>query len=204
MLSQVVPLPGSHYRTTNFTGTIAAGAGANSEIWQFRWTAAAPLLCAVQKIFITSLQALTGFTAGFFSLEARIARAWSAAGTGGGTVTLTTNNQKMRTAHATSQVGEIRVSTTAALGAGTKTLDANPINTISGNLPTTANIQVIPATITQGGGVGVPLYEYDPSSGESPLVFAAQEGVVVRGTVPATGTWAVGVRVHWAEASVQI
>ena len=52
--------------------------------------------------------------------------AWTAAGTGGTAVTLSAGN-KMRTSMGSSLVasGDMRIATTAALGAGTKTLESN-------------------------------------------------------------------------------
>jgi len=44
------------------------------------------------------------------------------------------------------------------------------------------------------------LFHANPG-GESPLVFAQNEGFVVRATVPATGTWQFGVTVAWTEVT---
>lgn len=183
-----------HFAVAAVTGTMAAGIAGNSEIFQFRWTSSA-LLALIQEVRIDAMNSLgTGFTAGVGTFHLTAARGWSAAGTGGGAMTLTGNNNKLRTAMAGTAVGEIRVATTAALGAGTKTLDGNSL------AYTKATISASTNTVFLGGTMGpVRLWGPDVGSGEHPLVLTTNEGFVVRGTVPATGTWEIAIGVRWAE-----
>ena len=188
------------------TGTVAAGAGALSEIFQFRWTSttARAVIHLVELEQFASLG--TGFTAGSFLFNLTTARAWTAAGTGGTTVTITGNNMKHRTSTATTGVQEIRVATTAALGAGTKTLDAAPKRSVFGKVNNVASTQFIPATGLVGGGRGAVLFAASEADAGVPLILnpgaSSGEGVVVRATVPATGTWEASVRITWSEETV--
>lgn len=196
------------YSVSVTTGTVGAGAGALSEIFQFRWssTTKRALIHLVELEQFASLG--TGFTAGSFLFNLTVARSWSAAGTGGNTVTITGNNQKMRTTDATTAVQEIRYSSTAALGAGTKTLDSAPIASTFGKANNVANTQFIPASAAGliGGGRGVVLFNAAETDGGQPVVLTctaagAETGIVVRATVPATGTWEASVKVRWSEVT---
>jgi len=179
------------YRMSLLSGTMAAGLAANAEIFQFRW-ADATRLCVVSAITFDGLSgSATAFAAGFGKVDAVIARSWTADGSGGSAATLTTNNQKRRTSMGTTLLGAARIASTAALTAGTKTLDAQAIGQYSAAIGTTTSTQWIPQTqlFHQVGGV------------ESPLILAQNEGLVLRATVPATGTWQFGVTVCWTEVA---
>lgn len=130
-------------------------------------------------------------------LVAKIARSWTADGTGGTAATLTGNNQKLRTGHTTSEVVSARMATTGALGAGTKTFDSQNCGGVTGGIyfdlaaGDAANV-LIPQTNLLGefaGGMGFP------------LILANQEGFsVLSGVVlPATMTWNLVVNVLWSE-----
>ncbi len=180
------------------TGAIGAGASANSEIVQFRWTDASKL-CVVHSIVLTGMRATTAFAAGAIDLEARVARGWSADGSGGGTATLTGENNALRTSFATAVVGAVRTATTAALTAGTKTLDANPLGQILTH--SSAGWQSATPII---GQIFLPkneLFKPDVAANETPLILAQNEGFVVRATVPATGVWNLGVQISWSEVT---
>lgn len=187
---------GGHYRTAVATGDIAAGAGAAAEFVQFRWTSAT-LLAAILDVEITGMRATTAFAAGVIDITATIARSFTVAGTGGGVATITTNNAKARTSMATTGLGELRTSTTAALGAGTKTLDAQPI----GNIITHSSAGPNAATPIIGS-IYLPrtkIVDPDLGDGAHPLLLAQNEGLIIRATVPATGVWNLGCQITWAE-----
>src|SRR5574341_2604196 len=115
-----------HYSISTATGAIAAGVGSDSEVFQFRWTSTTNI-ALVTSLRLTGMRATTAFAAGAIDISVTKAHTWTAAGTGGGTATLTGENQKLRTGPmGTTTVGEIRTATTAALGAGTKTFDSQP------------------------------------------------------------------------------
>ena len=90
--------------------------------------------------------------------------------------------------------GDIRIATTAALGAGTKTLESNSMASIVAPGPITASLNgqiIAPGTV---------LFEPDQGDGEHPLLLAQNEGFVIRSVaVPATGTWRFSVYMVWTE-----
>lgn len=170
------------------TGTMGAGLAADSEIFQFRWTDATRL-AVVYRVVCEGAGGITGFTAGFTKMQAFIARSFTVAGTGGSTATITGNNQKLRTSMGTTLLGEARIATTAALTAGTKTLDVQGIGAVVGSTTATAGAVLLPyAALFDANTMLV-----------QPIVLAQNEGVIVRATAPATGTWTGGVSITWAE-----
>lgn len=191
---------GRTYQVTALTGTMAANAGAASEILQFRWLSTAPVAkrCRLLNVSITAIGLGTAFAAGAVEFDMKVARAWSAPGTGGATLTLSGNNAKYRTSQLTSYLstglptpGEIRVSTTAPLGAGTKTFDAQNYASLLSVVGTVAFTNLISTTTP-------PLYSIlQPQI--PPLVFADQEGFSILATVPATGTWQACIVITWSE-----
>lgn len=186
-----------HYRLAMTSGTMAAGLGANSEIFQFRWTDATRL-ALVYNIAISAGLNVAATAAALASFRSTIARAFSAAGTGGTAATITGNNQKLRTSMGTTLLGEARCATTAALGAGTKTLDSQDIGVVAFGIGTGA------LTVSPGMSL-IPLTRLLDADGEGqhPLVLAQNEGVIVRSgaAMPATMTWHFAVYVIWAEVA---
>jgi len=187
-----------HYAVSVQTGAIAAGAAANAEVFQLRWSDASRL-CVVTKIIVTGMRATTAFAAGAIDIKATVARTWTASGSGGTALTLTGEQAQLRTSFGTSLMGDMRIATTAALGAGTKTLDTQDLGTI-----TTHSSGGWSAATPIVGQIYLPdnvLWKPDTGAGEHPLVLAQNEGVVVRATVPATGVWNIGVTVQWSEVT---
>lgn len=185
-----------HYRLSMASGTIAAALAANGELFHFRWTDATRL-AVVHKVLISAGANVAATAAGLVALEAVIARSWSAAGTGGTAATITGNNQKTRTSMGTTLLGEARCASTAALGAGTKTLDSQGVGNVAigigtGALTTTPVLTLIPKT---------DLLEMDANE-PHPVVLAQNEGLVIKNGAtawPATLTWNIGVTIVWAE-----
>lgn len=186
-----------HYRLSMATGTIAAALAANAELFQFRWTDATRL-AVIYKILISAGANVAASAAALIALEASIARGWSAAGTGGATATLTSNNQKNRTSFGSTLLGEARIATTGALGAGTKTIDAQGLGNVAfgigtGAITTSVALNLIPKT---------DLLEIDDGGSYHPIVLAQNEGFVIENganAFPAGLTWQLGVTVVWAE-----
>jgi hypothetical protein len=170
---------------------MAAGLAANSEILQFRWSDATRLCVVTSVIFDGLSGSATAFAAGFGKIDMMVARSWTADGSGGTAATITGNNQKQRTSMGSTLLGASRIASTAALTAGTKTLDAQAVGQYSAAFGTATSTQWVPT---------FDLFHIDPG-GESPLVLAQNEGFVVRATVPATGTWQFGVTVCWTEVT---
>jgi hypothetical protein len=195
------PLPvgtGGAFRLSMQSGTMAVSLGANSEIFQFRFVTAASRVCLVHGVAISAGPNVAASAAILAAVRMTLARAWTAAGSGGTRATLTTNNQKLRTIHATSEVNDIGISTTGALTAGTKTLDSQDVGSIAfgigtGAITTQVGLQWIPKTNLFGEFLGGLSF---------PLVLANQEGFVIRtgaNAFPAGATWTFGVDVAWSE-----
>lgn len=177
-----------HFAVSAVSGTMAAALAANAEIAQFRFTHATNL-CVVRRVRIWA-GSVVGFTAGFFRFELIAARGWTADGSGGAASTLTGNNNKLRTAMTTVSGAALRCATTAALGAGTKTLDAQGLASVGGSVTATAGDRLISPSVDIFDADDGPMH---------PLVLANQEGFAIRATVPATGTWTFGVDVSFHE-----
>lgn len=80
---------------------------------------------------------------------------------------------------------------TAALTGGTWTLDTDPIGQFSFTIGTGVSVQYVNQVPILGEDVGP----------EHPFVAAQNEGVNLRATVPATGTWQFGITASWAEVT---
>ena len=133
------------YRLSLLSGTMAAGLAANSEVFQFRWSDASRF-CVVTSVLWDGLSgSATAFTAGFSKVDMMIARSWTADGSGGSAATISGNNQKMRTGPmGASLLGAARISSTAALTAGTKSLDTQAIAQYSAAIGTGTSVQHMP------------------------------------------------------------
>lgn len=190
-----------HYKWGGFTGILPAALTGNSEIFQFRWSHATNL-CVVTKVRISACVSTTFFAAGVpVQIDLIKSSGWSAQGTGGSSPTIAATG-KARNSMASSSManGDLRIATTAALGAGTKTLEAMSMAAIVAPGPITASLNgqiIAPGTV---------LWEPDLGDGEHPLVLgglgggANSEGFSIRSVaVPATGTWQAAIYVQWAE-----
>lgn len=175
------------YKAGSASGIMAAGLAGAAPIYSFRGPATG--LALIRRVTFEAGVLGTAFTAGSGLFTLFAARGFSASDTGGGALTLTTNNAKLRTAFGTTGVQDIRCSATATLSAGTRTLDAAPL----------ANL-IVPFPATTVSTILVPLRSLLMAPpGEWPLVLAANEGFVIQATVPATGTWSFSVNVEWDE-----
>lgn len=178
------------YRKSQTSGTIAAGLSAASLVYAFQWAPTPTGALCVPRRIALSAGCVTGFAAGFVNLQAFVARAYTVVeGTGGTAGTKTGNNSKLRTTYGTTLGVSTYISTTAAISGGTSTLDTDPFAVWSGSVTTTGGAPIMPAPVE--------IYRVQP--GDQPLVFANQEGFVIKATVPGTGTWQLGVDVAWDE-----
>lgn len=191
---------GGAYRLSMTSGTIAASLAANSELFQFRYVTAASRVCLVYGISVSAAAIVApavGTTVVNMQLRATLARAWTVAGSGGTRATMSGNNQKLRTSHATSEVNDIGMATTAALTVGTKTLDAQDLGSVTSG--TYFDLAASDVDLTLVKPVNL-LGEFVGSMGW-PAVLANQEGFVVRSglVMPATLTWNMTCSVLWSE-----
>jgi hypothetical protein len=186
-----------HYNWGGFSGILPAALAANSEIFQFRW-ADATRLAVIHAIKISACVSTTFFAAGVpVQIDLIKSTAWTVAGTlGTGITPAATLKTRTSMGSALLAAGDMRISTTAALGAGTKTLEANSLRSIVAPGPITASLngQIIPP--------GTYIFNADPESGEHPIVLVQNEGLSIRSVaVPATGTWQVAIDIRWAEVT---
>lgn len=183
-----------HYKYGGFTGVLPAALGANSEVFQFRWTHATNL-AVIANVWISASVSTTAFIAGVpVQVDLVKATSWSAAGTGGTGITPAAL-LKSRTSMGSTLVatGDMRIATTAALGAGTKTLEGVSMSAITGQPGTTIGTFIPP---------GTDLLALSMGDGIHPLVLAQNEGFVIRSVaVPGTGTWQMSIAVRWAEVA---
>lgn len=170
----------------NGTSVMAAGLSANSPVFSFRWGNSN--LCVLNSIRV-SMSTTVAFAAGRIALQSFFARSFSASDTNGTAVTLTGNNTKKRTSFGTALLTDARISATATLAAGTRTLDTQPFGELLSE-SVVANANSI--------FVQQPMYVRDTSD-QYPLTFAQNEGFVIQAAVPATGTWFFAVTVDWLE-----
>jgi hypothetical protein len=199
---RVTPRPVDHgalgaYCYGGFTGVLPAALAANSEIFQFRW-ADATRICVVRKVRISACVSTTFFAAGVpVQIDLVKSTGWTVAGTLG-TAISPAALMKRRTSMGSSLVasGDMRIATTAALGAGTKTLETLALSAVVAAGPITASLngEIIPP--------GTILWQAEVGDGEHPLCLVQNEGFSIRSVaVPATGTWTAGITVDWAEVT---
>ena len=186
------------------TSGLVTGLNAGDAIFSLRWAPTLPtsnprqLTSFVLQRMRVKWRAITDFTTGQEAgLDIFVARGFTASDTGGTAATLTGNNAKKRTSFPTTLVTDMRISTTGALGAGTRTLDAQPIaSSVSSDL---ANAATVPK-----GAFDVEVLDQDQDRFPfvlGPAGAGAQEGFVVTNRVAmgAGGTARVTVELDWLE-----
>ena len=166
------------------------GLAAGAAIFSFRNLSGNPVLVRRLGVgFVTT----TAFTAAqMLSFGLVVARSFTASDTGGTAIALTGSNAKHRTTLATPTSLDCRISTTAALGAGTRVLDANAIGVQAG-WSGAAGVTIVPALSN--------LLSHD--TGDYPVVLAQNEGLIIS-NLTAMGAAGVGiatVAIEFAEAS---
>jgi hypothetical protein len=196
------------YMVNGRTSTYA-GLSAGTPLFSFRW-ADATRLAVIMRVRVMVATTVTSTTnSGQVERELIVARAFTASDTGGTAVTLTGNNQKMRTSQGTSLVTDMRFGTT--ITAGTRTLDANPIASAVAWLGpnfTGVDIGGAGSSATAAGWVCVGGNWIDllnATNGQTyPLVLAQNEGFIVRvgkDTMPTGFTQQTYLEVDWSEVN---
>jgi hypothetical protein len=173
------------YSVGGVSGTIAAGAAANSEVFTFRWTNAAST-CQVQRVTFSAQCAGTAFAAGLCSFSMKVARSWTVDGAGGTALT----PSRRRASMPSSVLTRTAIASTGAMAAGTKTFDSANFAAIAASAGTSTTQQIVnPGTVLWAR----------PETDGYPLLLVANEGFSVLATVPITGTWTCAVSVDWTE-----
>lgn len=169
--------------------------GANAEIAQFRFVSSVRA-CYVRRVRVSAVVSTTFFAAGVpVQLGLVKSTAWTGQGTGGTGITPAALLKRRTTMQSTViAAGDIRIATTAALGAGTKTLETLHLATLAAPGPITASLNgqiIAPGTV---------LWEAGQSDGDHPLLLTNNEGLSVTViNAPATGTWTASVAIDWVE-----
>lgn len=191
---------GGAYRLGMTSGSMAAALAANAEIFQFRYVTAASRIAVVQRVSISiGLHTVVATAVAQLGVNMAVARAWTVAGSGGTRAVLSGDISQLRTSMAASEVNDAGICTTAALTAGTKTIDH-----ATTNLGAVSFSMLTGAMTTTPGGMLVPDTELIGAfgSGGHPLVLANQEGFVIRNSpvaFPAGALWSFSVQVLWTE-----
>lgn len=177
------------YSLASPSGAMAAALAGASTIFSFRWGSGAAL-ALVRRVLISMASTGTGFTAGSCLFDMVAARNFTVSDSGQTSLVPAGNAYKKRTSFATSAATDIRISNTAGITVGTRTLDATPVGMIRETISAALNTRFI-----QRGVLWL------PDTALAPLILAQNEGFIIRATVPATGTWVFDVEVEWDEVA---
>ena len=168
------------------------GAGANTPVWSMRYNGSG--LAVIERVSLLWVTT-TAFTAAQLLDHALIvARGFTASDTGGTAATLTGDNGSHRTDFPATGVADMRISSTGALTAGTRTLDATPIGV------TAAWSSGAGVANTAGGPEGGVML-YSATATKYPLVLNPNEGLVITNVTAmgAAGVIKLIVNVSWKE-----
>ena len=155
-------------------------------------------IAIIQRITINWVMT-TGFTTGQqIAFGGYVARSFTGSDSGGTTIALSGNNQKNRTSAQTSQIatgGDMRISTTAALTVGTRTLDSAAFGVTNGWAGTTL--------LTTGTQPLQQVTLYEEFPGDTPLILQSNEGIVINNLVAlgAAGVMSVAINIEWTESA---
>lgn len=180
------------------TGSLAATIGAGSTLFSARWTDSTRL-ALIEHVRIDATTNGTITTSVAVDFELVIARSFTASDTGGTSVLPAANNNERRTSFGTTLFGDMRIASTAALGTGTRTVDASAVGR--------SNFGISGTTAPNnwfGNGNSPDLWNTYLSGGaQYPIVLKQDEGILIRNVSvgPATGTWVLSVNIDWQEVS---
>jgi hypothetical protein len=170
---------------------IYAGLAAGAILFSMRWSDATKI-CRVTRVLINVNTTTAASAAGMLDRDLVIVRSFSASDSGGTAITLTGNNAKARTSHATSVMADMRIASTGALTAGTGTADTQAVG-----------LTTVQGTATQAVGLTIPLSDLlNPNGGATqPIILAANEGLRVRipTAMPASIAQRTTVQIYWDE-----
>jgi hypothetical protein len=169
-----------------------AGAAAASVVWALRWTHATKL-CVIDLLRLRAIPTTPFTAAQEWGFDAVLGRSFSVAHTGGTQyLPSQVGGFKKRASYPTSNMGEIRMATTAAFTGGTVTTDASEfISDLAWEL-------VAGATVARSRVA----WEKDYTDGvDSPIILVQNEGILVRPviTLGAGGVIRLVVEAAWHE-----
>lgn len=166
------------------------GAAANSAIFSLRNIGSNLLI--VRRVGVGFITTTAFTTAQIVDYGVIVARSFSASDSGGTAIAVTGNNCKHRTSLATPTSLDMRISTTGALTAGTKTLDTNHLAQI-GQWSGAAGAALTPA----------PNNLISHATGDYPVVLATNEGINVMNltAMGAAGVIRAYINIEFAEVA---
>lgn len=178
------------YRLAVQTPTYSA-LSAGAILFSFRWTDATKN-CRVTRVRVAVNTTTAASASGMIDRDLVIVRGFTVADSGGTAITLTGNNQKARTSHATTVSGGIQLMAGGALTAGTGTADAQAIGLMTKQ-----------GTSTEPIGLTLPpedLFAYNVGQ-NYPIILAANEGVRVRipTAMPSSLAQRTTITIEWDE-----
>jgi hypothetical protein len=181
------------YTVAVATGNIAATLAAGSTLFSCRWGDATRLML-LKEVWCMGIVTGAITTAVNFDLEAVVARNFTGSDTGGTAISLAGSNNKRRTSMGSSLVTDMRVASTAALTAGTRTPDTQAFGRLQGFTGTAQGTKIFDASLSALWEADVNQYDF---------VFAQNEGFLIRNPLagPATGTISLAFRIEWSEAT---
>lgn len=184
------------------TGAVT-GLAANANFFLFRWVPAAAgsaQICLINKVSVAFVPTVAG-TQGQLTFGIMRYSSYTAVGSGGTQILTTGDNGKLRSSFPTSNVNDMRISTTAALTTGTATAASTFTAAHTFLSPSLAVASFNPVTFPPSV-----IYEYIPGR-NYPLVLAgtsaAPEGFAIQmvTAMPATVQGYFAVQVEWAESN---
>jgi hypothetical protein len=179
---------GGHYGYAGKTGA-ATVIAAGGSIFSFRWADSARL-AVIHKIFVGFTITTAFTTAQTIDAQLLVVRNFTASDTGG--TTISARDARKRTTMPVSNVTDMRIATTAALGNGTGTADTNPVSVA---VMATNSVNAIGSTSPM-----VPLLDIKAGA-ECSLILAQNEGFRISPltTMGAAGVGNFYVYMDWAE-----
>ncbi len=181
----------------------AAGTASAGHLFTMRW-ASSTVSCFIKRVAARFTCTTAYGTAQRTGCDLLLTRTYTVAHTGGtsveiGSTTVDTNSIISSLGTSIIAVNQIKVATTAGLTDGTHVPDVNTIGTLVGWTAAIGD-QVPLASSGAGGGYGI-LFDAAASTHRSPIVLAADEGIIIRNTVlmGATGVGVWDFLVEWDE-----
>jgi hypothetical protein len=191
-ISKIAPA-GDAYRISLMSGLITV-LNAADPIFSLRWTS------ATHRMIIQELTMNFDLTTAFGGAQdvawgAYVARTFTASDSGGTATTLTGDNGKLDTTFSTTRVADMRISTTLALTAGTRTLDTQPFLIscgISGN--------------AVGNNMPNPRFMIGVQNADNPITIRLNEGIIIAPliTMGAAGVGHFFVQIGWTEVPLGV
>lgn len=189
---QVIAADGGRYEISLVTGlaTLLSAHTATAGHFAYARWGSATKTALVDYVRIGGV-VITDFTTfQRFHVAGRLARGFTASGSGGTAATITADNCKLRPGYATTAFTDLRVATTADLTAGTQTIDTQPfIHCIIGTASDGATVANIPNATERDG------------HSRGPIILTQDTGLVFSNEVlmGAAGTATLTVTLGWRE-----